>query len=344
MQSPPKELGWDLGTVEIAPAVSIVAGELKQGLKSDRLRFRTNMGRGKMHAVDHHSLSHPHGNGSNDDTDTAQWKPKNNRPIRLPVKNRYRQPLIIEFRQHGALRDKTPAFSILWLHSIPDNEEQEIELNVWTGDLKRAQVNCLPGSEMGQKVGMIRIKVTFWRGIGKYHAKFARNNDNLANVVDVLYCAVDQGLVDCLVGDNEWIRRRCKGTLPTGQSNEHYNDDDNDDDNDDSDSDSDRTEITQGSRRIPAAARREAADADSEEEDGIKAVQRRDTENEGGVMNELKSYMNHHHQLHRRHRGVMQFKAPRTLRWAEHKVENVAHKIGDKFKHREREPDLDTEV
>jgi len=335
MQAPPQELGWDFGTVEIAPGTSIVGNEIQKDLKSDRLKFRTNMARGKMHAVTHHSFSHPHGNGSKDSADDAQWKPKNNRPIRLPVKNRYKQPLVIEFRTKSALKDKTPAFALLWLHAIPDNEAQEIELVVWDGDLKRAQVNCLPGTEMGKKVGMIRIKVTFWRGIGKYHAKYARKGDSIANVVEVLYCAKDQGLVDCVVGDSEWIRRRCEGRLATGQEIDNGNTDD--DDSDDSEYD-----VTEGGRR---AAVRQDVGSDSEAAEGVKEVQRRDTENSGGgVMDELKSYMNHHHQLHRRHRGVMQFKAPRTLKWAEHKVENVAHKLTDKFKHKEREPDIETEV
>jgi len=190
----------------------------------------------------------------------------------------------------------------LWLHAIPDNEEQEVELVVWAGDLKRAQVNCLPGDEMGEKVGMIKIKVTFWRGIGKYHAKYARDGDSIANVVEVLYCAKDQGLVDCVVGDSEWIRRRCEGRLATGPEIE--NDDDDDDDSEDSDYT--REEVTKGSRR---AGTRRDVDSDSEAAEGTKEIQRRDTENSGGsMMDELKSYMNHHHQLHRRHRGVMQFK------------------------------------
>jgi len=88
--------------------------------------------------------------------------------------------------------------------------------------------------------------------------------------------------------------------LATGQEIEN---DDDDDDSDDSDYTRDDNE---GSRHTAA---RQDLDSDGEAAEGTKEIQRRDTENSGGgVMNELKSYMNHHNQLHRRHRGVMQFK------------------------------------
>lgn len=47
---------------------------------------------------------------------------------------------------------------------------------------------------------------------------------------------------------------------------------------------------------------------------------------------------------HRRHRGVMQFRIPRTARWAMHKGERVQDKVVGIFKHHTREPGVETEV
>jgi len=47
---------------------------------------------------------------------------------------------------------------------------------------------------------------------------------------------------------------------------------------------------------------------------------------------------------HRRHRGVMQFKIPRTALWAKHKGERVQDKLESIFKHHTRDPGIETEV
>jgi len=290
IQLPPERLGWDFGTVEIAPEICAV-GNIRQDLVSDRLKLRTNMSRGKMHSSGHHH----HHRGQNQDG--AVWKTKNDRHIRLPVRNRYRQPLIIEFRTHSALKDKTPAFCVFWLHSVPDNEEQELELPVWKGDLAVASVNCLPTDQMGEQVGTIRLKLTFWRGIGKYHARYAsKQSEQMQNVIDVLFCAKDQGLIDCLVGDNEWLRKRHEGRVPMGH--DAFDVDDSDDDSDESEREDLRADLSGG----------EGMGSDEEIAEGERRVKRRETENEGGILNEVKSYVSNRHALHRKHRGVMQFK------------------------------------
>jgi hypothetical protein len=327
MQAPAASLGWDFGTIEIAPSITAVGGQIRTDLESDRLKFRTNMARAKAYSNKHHYSS-----STTEGNDGIEWKPKHNTPIRLPVRNRYRQPLVIEFRTHSTLRDTTPAFCVLWLHAIPDNVEQDVELVVWKGDLKRAQVNCLPGDQMGEKVGMVRLKITFWRGIGKLHAKYAQKaSESMKNVVDVLYCAKDQGLIDCMVGDDEWLRRRREGRVAEGK--DAYDVDIT------SDSDSENEDGARDDLRVDMPQHEE-----SEEEVGERQVKRSDTENSGGMVEGVKSYINHHHQLHRRHRGVMQHKIPRTMKWMEGKVEGVAQKIGDKFGHKEREPGIETEV
>jgi len=327
LQAPAASLGWDFGTIEISPSITAVGGEIRHDLTSDRIKFRTNMAHAKAYSKKHHYSS-----STKDDGQAIEWTPRHNRPIRLPVKNRYRQPLVLEFRTHSTFKDSTPAFCVLWLHAIPDNVEQDVELVVWKGNLKRAQVNCLPGDQMGEKVGMIRLNITFWRGIGKLHAKYIGRgaSESMRNMIDVLYCAKDQGLIDCMVGDSEWLKRRQEGRVPEGK--EAY-------EVETSDSDSEDSEDGRDDLRVDL----ENSD-DDESVDGGRQVERSDTDNSGGMINDVKSYINHHHQLHRRHRGIMQHKILRTMKWMEGKVEGVASKIGGKFSHKEREPGIETEV
>ena len=47
---------------------------------------------------------------------------------------------------------------------------------------------------------------------------------------------------------------------------------------------------------------------------------------------------------HRQHRGVMQFRVPRTAQWAKHKGERVQDKVAGLFKHHTREAGVETEV
>jgi len=74
--------------------------------------------------------------------------------------------------------------------------------------------------------------------------------------------------------------------------------DDSDDDSDESEREDLRADLSGG----------EGAGSDEEIAEGERRVRRRETENEGGVLNEVKSYVSNRHALHRKHRGVMQFK------------------------------------
>jgi len=249
----------------------------------------------------------------------------------LPVRNRYSANLIVEFRASiTLLPDKTPAFAILWLKDIPDEESKELELTVWRGDLKRAEKNILPAAQLGEKQGVLKVHVKFWRGLGRWHRPYAKHAPDVAQVLDVLDCANDNNEADDLVGYGEWRKR---DMTHAGSDSDASSSDDDDD-------------------RDPNSGGGGADDVDDAVDANGMQVAKHDSVKSGlsaksglsGVVDKVKSTVHRQESLNRRQRGIMQWKTPRTVAWGKHKVERMADKIGAKFEHHERLPGVETEV
>ena len=267
LQLPASLQGWDYGTIQITEPIS--TKDLSEDLKHLRLKLHTSISKGKM--------------SSRKD---GSWIPKKNRPVRLAVQKRYSSPLVIEFRKNEALRDQTPAWTILWLKDIPDDEDLTLNLPVWHGDkadFERAEANCL--EDMGEKAGSIEVKLRYYSGLSDYHRKI--KDPNVADVME------------------------CLDTASDNKDMERSMDDD-------------------------AGSSSSSSDEDKEEEQ---------TSGTRNPIQQVKDYKEHHKTLHRKHRGLMQWKAARTGDWFQSKVKDgIGGRIKDTFKHSGREPDVETEV
>jgi hypothetical protein len=281
-QLPKPMIGWDYGTVDIQPNLKAI--DLPQDLQKMRLKIRVGKSKGKMQSQG-----------------PDEWQTKNKKPIRIPVRNRYAVPLILEFRQDAALRDHTPAFAILWLKDIPDNERQTVRLSVWKGDLKRAENNVL--ESYGEKIGELEVSLTFWSGLSGYHEKFAKGDKHMGQVMEVLDVSNDQEWSDWDDSDND----HAPGVSRV------------DDSSSDSDSDSD-------SDFKPDFLRKDKKSESKLSENGSR-----------GVIDQVKEYKDSAKQLHRKNRGAMQWKGPRTLAWMKHVGDRGKNKVGKLFSHHERE-------
>jgi hypothetical protein len=281
-QLPKPMIGWDYGTVDIQPNLKAI--DLPQDLQKMRLKIRVGKSKGKMQSQG-----------------PDEWQTKNKKPIRIPVRNRYAVPLILEFRQDAALRDHTPAFAILWLKDIPDNEQQTVRLSVWKGDLKRAENNVL--ESYGEKIGELEVSLTFWSGLSGYHEKFAKGDKHMGQVMEVLDVSNDQEWSDWDDSDND----HAPGVSRV------------DDSSSDSDSDSD-------SDFKPDFLRKDKKSESKLSENGSR-----------GVIDQVKEYKDSAKQLHRKNRGAMQWKGPRTLAWMKHVGDRGKNKVGKLFSHHERE-------
>ncbi|KAF2499766.1 hypothetical protein BU16DRAFT_524211 [Lophium mytilinum] len=286
LQAPRQMLGWDYGTVEIGSEAKSIG--LPKELEGLRLKARIGSAKGKMQA-----------NG-------GTWKTKGDKSIKLPVRKRYTACLIVEFRTASSIRDHTPAFAVLWLKDIPDDEEQTIKVPVWKGDMKRAEHNCLP--ESGTKVGEIELKVSFWSGLGAFHSKLASKDTNVGDVMEVLDTCQDNDDTDFTDGAHHEVDTDGASTSSSSDSS--------------SDDEGEATPTT-----------RSGASTDSLESNGKR-----------GTIDQIKDYRGHRKQLHRKNRGIMQWKGPRTLQWMKHKIDHAEEKITSQFKHSERDTGIETEV
>ena len=198
LRLPKQLLGWECGTIEIGGPIT--SNSLPEDLKGLRLKLRTTVNHGKMH---------PDKNG--------KWIVKKDRKIRLAVQKRYSSPLVIELRKNQVFADKTPAFAILWLKDVPDDEDATLEVPVWRGDsdaLKRAQANIL--SDMGDRAGSLTIKLKLWAGLSDYHRKI--QDPNMRDVMECLDAA----------SDNKDIRNEMVDGEDDGSSSSSSSDSDSD--------------------------------------------------------------------------------------------------------------------
>jgi len=269
LQAPAHDLGWNYGTLEIPSGIS--ASEVPKELQGMKMRFHTDIGFAKMYS-------------SKDDT----WQSRKERSLKLPVKKRYGSCLSVEFRHKSALRDRTAAFAVLWLRDIVDEEQQEVAVTVWKGDYDRAKATCI--EEPGEKVGTIRLKLTFWSGLGGAHSKWASKDENLKNVVEVLDCARDN--------DEEHITAKKAGIVDE-------NDTDDDDQDDDDSGDEEASERPDGDVRAMDGEKVEDGDGEKQVDGGGKSKQ--------SIFDSAADYKKHMKTEHRRGRGLMQWKVSLKL-------------------------------
>ena len=289
----PKRLrGWDVGTLEIFSRVK-PSSDLPSDYNNCRLVFRVPYGKGKMI---------PDGQEENDTQGPRLWVPKHHKPIRLPVKKRYATCLLILLRRRVVGPDLTPAFATLWLKDIPDDEEVDLSLPVYRNEgpaLERAQASAM--TDIGQQVGTLELKLRFWPGLSGYHHKVAKNDKNMADVMEAL---------DCAEGEQDASTELLKDEGDAG-----------------SDSSSSSSSSSEGSDNS----------SDEEREEGPS-----------GVVGKVKNFKKRNGELHRRHRGLMQWKGVRNVAWAARNVENRAEDLGEKavglVKHHDREIGIEKEA
>ncbi|KAI1622840.1 hypothetical protein EDD37DRAFT_633093 [Exophiala viscosa] len=331
----PKELlGWNYGTLEVRCPVKAKSGASDGAFMHNRIKLRTNLMKAKMAAAG--------------DNNEGLWKPKHDKDsVFLAVRKRYSSPLIIEFRRTVLGPDHTSQFGVFWLKDIPDEEETTVTVKVWKGSKKamhRATTSYgYDGVEDGEHaLGEIELTLSFWRGLSGYHKTFANKgaNSDIRDTMEVLDTAND----------------------------EHQVSDDEDEDDSDSDSNSDSTSDTTAAsekqakrknRKLKTHVNDDSDEADSDtEETGhgkldptqlaqkpfnvvkdvaakVLDVDGHNDENNGsrGVRAQIRDYKDHRKQLHRKHRGIMQWRATRTVGWMADKVKRGKGRIGEVFEH-----------
>jgi len=239
------------------------------------------------------------------------WAQKQGKPVRLAVKKRYASCLLIQLRKRVLGPDQTPAFATLWLKEIPDNEEVQITLPVrknGDGDKVIAHARQNASMDHGEQIGTLDLTVRLWPGLSGYHKHLADHDKNMADVMEVL---------DYAEGSQESSKELLEDESEYDTSSSSSSSDDED----------------EGDSTADAAS-------NSSKSGGLAK--------KDGVGREFKDFRKRKGELHRKHRGLMQWKAARQVAWVGRGVENTAGKVGDKvkgaFKHESRETGIEKEV
>jgi C2 domain len=327
----PKELmGWDYGTLEVKAPVK-TKGQLQDDLSIYRIKLRSNLDRVKMQA------------------EGGEWTPKNGKKsVFLPFRKRYSAALIIEFRKSSIGTDSTPGFAVFWLKDIPDDEEKTITMKVWKGGkeaLKKATTCCdYTGLEENEHcLGEIEVCMKFWRGLSGYHKAFAQKgkNGDIRDVMEVLDTANDEREDEGATEDNS-------------DDSEDSDDDTNTNDGNDTD-DGDHATKEALNRGLKADADTPTSSSASSTHStsgnsligklkGIVDGHNKSDDGSRGVVNQAMDYKDHHKQLHRKHKGIMQWKGARTVDWMVEGMRQGKGKASGMFEHQERTTGIETEV
>ncbi|KAJ8516371.1 hypothetical protein ONZ45_g6327 [Pleurotus djamor] len=299
LQLPHELQGWDVGTLEVHEVrlsqTGPIAGKTRafiDELKKCRLISRTSYAKRKLVGT------------FDEERQEMVMRAKHSRTAKLAVRQRYASCLVLEFRKRVLGPDPTPAFGILWLKDIPDEEEVELTIPLQHNSnksLERAQKTASHGVGETVNGAKLQVKLRFWRGLSGYHKKLAKNEKGVADVMEVLDCVEEyhgHGM------DLETATLSESGS-GTGSSSSERDD-----------------------------------DADPLESGKV-----------GGVVTQIKDFHKRKGQLHRKHRGLMQWSGTRKMKWVVRKAEDKVTKAGVKTKekvigrkHSKKELDMETEV
>ncbi|KAI0490226.1 hypothetical protein F4859DRAFT_457347 [Xylaria cf. heliscus] len=348
LKLPSQISGWDYGTLQIRGAVKPKAS-LDPDLLSDRIKIKTNTGRVKLYPND------------------GLWEGKGRREseeLFMAVRKRYSSAMVVEFRRSTIGPDKTAAFAVLWLHELTDEEDEIKCVKVWKGSKEsfdKARTCCeFNGKDEKDKLlGEIEIPIRFWRGLSGYHKSFAAQSKNkdMRSVMECLDTITDEGLgedddddmddEDSLSDeiheeDDDEIRRK-KLRMHTNDDSTPPSSDDEDDGDGFHSSSSSSISLSDFKKvknlfRNPVEGLTEAATTvlapgHNDSEDGSR-----------GVKGQLRDYKDHHKQLHRKHRGIMQWRAAREVNHLGGKLTRLKGSVSGAFHHGDKDAGIETEV
>jgi len=398
---PPQQLGWDVGTFEFTCEDIVATGYHTVS----KLKMRTGGSTAKIPRTQCRKL---------DQGDGVSWgvtKRDGKRKVRLPVRYRYRSPIIFEF--HSAIKRHADAYAIIWLHHLEDNKEEDINIPIWKTDngmrltqnyITEENYKSIPDINI-EEVGRLQFRGRFKAGTDEDHARFVSDNDSretqetweacnsegvrdrvvtnelppvikslheqsLTQGRDVLAQADESEKQKWLAKDGtdwsgafgedpaQYVPRKSKyyhansGSTAGKQKEGHLNEEDTGErgdhtgehhDDSDSDTDSDSDEDDLGIRDAlspPDEARGEQQGQDEDEDANAQSG----SSHAKNPIKQLKAYKESSKGLHRKQRGLMQWKPMRNLQFAKDEAKFAVKKVKNRASLHGRQPDVETEA
>lgn len=312
---PPNLLGFDVGTLIVRKVNVTPSGDDRESvistLQSCEVKFKTSSSSDKFSR----KASNRDNNGD------IVWHAEEE-PLVLPVHQRYSSALIMTFKNTHGLGVGKEGMAVLWLRDVVDNEDKSNECALFkSNEYSRLKQNYVPpdgdlrlwnqGAEGYKRIGTVRVELTFQPGIAESHEKVMNTHDPAQKRV---WDEVDRRDT---VGLQEKVGEQGGGGKATPGPN---------------------TEVDEGDVKVEEGTDGPYADDQGEEESDT-------SDNEGtGLMAKLRKWKQHEKELHQQHRGIMQVKPARTAKWLGNNIEEVGHKVKDRFRMKSRQPDVETEV
>lgn len=171
---PPTQLGWDVGTFEFMSNKILALGYNTH----TKLKLRTGGSSGKISRTQCRKTDE----GDGIYWDIAKKEGKNN--VRLPVRYRYRSPIVFEF--HSSNKRQADAYAVVWLHHLEDMKEEAINIPIWKTDngmrlsqnyITEENFKAIPDLEL-EEVGRLQFRARFKPGTDEDHSRFVTDNDS----------------------------------------------------------------------------------------------------------------------------------------------------------------------
>lgn len=386
---PPQQLGWDVGTFEFTSDKILAIGYNSTA----KLKMRTGGSSGSISRAQCKKT---------DEGDGVYWNianqdGKNN--VRLPVRYRYRSPIVFEF--HTAGHRHADAYGIIWLHHLEDNKEENISIPIWKTDMgMRLTQNYITEQNFKdipdiaiEEIGRLQFRGRFKAGTDEDHSKFVTDDDSretqetweachsegvrgrivhkeippavqelheqsLTQGRDVLSQADENEKQKWLSKDGtDWSGafgedpaqyaerggpRRINADRPStagtrdGPLNEDIIDEDDDDEEDEEDEDDD-SDSSSDLGIHDAANDNDFADGQTNgDEEGLAKS--------SSSRNPMKQYAENKKGLHRKQRGLMQWKPMRNLQFAKDEAKFAVKRTLKRGSLQGRQPDVETET
>lgn len=187
---PPTQLGWDVGTFVFASDRIEARGYNHHA----KIKMRTGGSSGKISRGSCHAMKDGEHEGYYWDLAQNRKEDENlaGAKIKLPVKYRYRSPVVFEF--HIANKRKADAYAVLWLNTLIDNEDIPFELPIYrtsaparlvqnyiTEEMvanKDSMRDSMAGFEDLTEVGKLAFTGHFSAGMDESHEAFVADNDS----------------------------------------------------------------------------------------------------------------------------------------------------------------------
>lgn len=176
---PPQQLGFSVGTFMFSGDRVTATGYNHHA----RIKLRTGGSIGKIGRQACHKLADGQ-EGYYWDLNKVESKVEG-KPLRLPVKYRYRSPVVFEF--HIANHRKPDAYAVFWLHTLIDNENTTLDIPIYRTKASARltqnyvtpellQQETLPGLEDLEEVGRLHFSGVFNAGMDDSHEQFVMDN------------------------------------------------------------------------------------------------------------------------------------------------------------------------